>query len=158
MLLWVCWWAAFMAAWMLLVATLESTEIAAGIAAAAVAATVAEIVRVQDYRRFSPRPRWFLRALRLPRQVLTDTVVAFRVLIRRIATGDRRGGAFRALRFEPGGDDGRAAARRALTVAALSLSPNTYVVGLDEDEGLLLVHQLEPSPHDRARRDILGKL
>jgi multisubunit Na+/H+ antiporter MnhE subunit len=156
--LWMCWWVAFVVTWLLLVGTLERNEILAGVGAGAVAATVAELVRVQDYRRFRPRAKWLFRAARLPAHVFADSLLVFRVLYRRLFTADRRGGAFRACRLDPGGDDAQSAARRALIVASLSLAPNTYVVGIDEEEGLILVHQLVPSRHERARADILGRL
>lgn len=156
--MWLCWWTAFLITWLLLVGNLAPNEILAGVVTAAIAATVAEIVRVQDYRRFSPRARWVRKTARLPKDVLVESVVVFRVLWQRLLSGDRRGGAFRACSLDPGGDDGTASARRALIVAGLSLAANTYVVGIDEEERLILVHQLVPSPHDRASADILGRL
>ena len=158
-LLWCAWWVAFFAIWMLLVSVLVAEEIVAGAGAAALAATVAEIVRVQDYRRFRPDPRWVIRVVRLPAPMLADCIVLARVVWRRVVRRDPISpGAFRALRFESGGDSGRAAARRAFIVAAIAITSNTVVVGIDEEEDIMLVHQLDPCPPERAREEILGRL
>jgi multisubunit Na+/H+ antiporter MnhE subunit len=42
--------------------------------------------------------------------------------------------------------------------AAISITPNTYVVGIDEDNEMVLVHQLVPCDRSRAREEIMGKL
>jgi hypothetical protein len=65
---------------------------------------------------------------------------------------------FRAIPFRSGGDDARASARRALIVPAISVSPNTYVIGIDEGGDLMLVHQLIPSPKADAQREIYADL
>ena len=54
-------------------------------------------------------------------------------------------GEYRDITFHPGGDDPVSAARRALVVLGVSLSPNTFVVAVDRERGLLRIHQLVPS-------------
>lgn len=44
-----------------------------------------------------------------------------------------------------------------MIVAAIWLPPNAYVVGID-DNGLMLVHQLKPSPEANAEADLTGWL
>jgi hypothetical protein len=39
-------------------------------------------------------------------------------------------------------------------VPAISVSPNTYVIGIDETGDLMLVHQLISSPKADAEREI----
>jgi hypothetical protein len=46
--------------------------------------------------------------------------------------------------FEATGSDPRDAGRRALAVAGRSLAPNTVVIAIDEERGVLQVHQLVP--------------
>jgi len=67
-------------------------------------------------------------------------------------------GAFRAFRLPVGGTGERAAARRDLLNAAISITTNTYVVGIDEENEVVLVHQLVPWERSLAREEIIGKL
>ena len=55
-------------------------------------------------------------------------------------------GVFRVVPFPAEQDDARSAARRALVTSIVSLAPNTYVVGIEGEEGVMLVHQLVPEP------------
>jgi multisubunit Na+/H+ antiporter MnhE subunit len=148
-----------MAAWLLLTTTINPLEMAAGAVAAAIAATVAELVRIQDLQAIRVRPRWLLRAGVLPRLVLADTWILFRALWRHLLFRRPVKGASLALPFDPGDeDDPYAAGRRALITAAITVTPNTYVVGIDPDRNLILVHQLVPAPPSRAGQEILGRL
>lgn len=158
LLLWLCWWIGFLLGWLLLTATVAPSEFIVGAAAAAISATAAEIVRVQDYRRFRPRLRWLARIRKLPSRMIIDTWVVFRALWQRTVSGDRRVGAFRAIHFDPGGEDGVSAARRALILSAVTSCPNSYVVGIDTHSKIMLVHQLVPSTPEASREDVLGWL
>jgi multisubunit Na+/H+ antiporter MnhE subunit len=143
-----------MAAWLLLTLTIDPVEVAAGAVAAAIAATVAELVRVQDLQTIRVRPRWLLRTLRLPRAILVDSWKVLATLLSRPPKS-----AFFALPLDPGDDDDPyAAGRRALITAAISVTPNTYVVGIDADRNLILVHQLVPASPSKAEEEILGRL
>ena len=157
-LLWLTWWIAFFFSYMLLAGVWVAEELAAATVFAALAATVAEVVRVQDARRFRPRLKWFLRAYRLPLSILSDCGVVFRALWRHLVKHEEIDGAFRAFQVPLAGEGGRASARRALLNAAISITPNTYVVGIDEDNEMVLVHQLVPCEPSRAREEIMGKL
>jgi multisubunit Na+/H+ antiporter MnhE subunit len=152
------WSGALVALWLALTTTLDVQELVAGALAAAVAAVTAELVRAQGLVRFRPMPRWLVRSRILPRRVLSDSVLLGRVLFRHALRREVASGAFRALGFDPGGDDARSATRRALVIAAISLTPNTIVVGIDRNERLILVHQLAPSRDASARDDIVGWL
>ena len=156
--LWVAWWIVFFTFYMLLVGVWVAEELAAAVLAAAVSATVAEAVRVQDIRQFRPRLRWILRVYRLPPSIFADCGVVFRALWRHLVKQEEIDGAFRAFRIPIGGEGGRAAARRALLNAAISITPNTYVVGIDEENEVVLVHQLVPCERSLAREVIMGKL
>ena len=156
--LWLTSWIAFFISYMLLVGVWVAEELIAAALVAAVSATVAEIVRVQDIRKFWPRLRWILRAYRLPPSILADCGVVFRALWRHLVKREEINGAFRAFRIPIGGEGGRAAARRALLNAAISITPNTYVVGIDEESEVVLVHQLVPCERSLAHEEIMGKL
>jgi hypothetical protein len=46
------------------------------------------------------------------------------------------------VRFTTTGDDPSSETARALTKGLASLAPNTYVVAIDDDDRVILVHQL----------------
>ncbi|MEA2506278.1 MAG: Na+/H+ ion antiporter subunit [Actinomycetota bacterium] len=153
---WAVWWVALLCLWLLLV-TVSVAELIAGVVAAAIAATAAEVVRAQGLVRFDPDPRWLLRVWKIPRSVVRDCWLLTVVLVRYLRGRPVPSG-FRAIPFDSGGDDARASARRALVVLAISVSPNTYVVGIDEDADLMLVHRFMPPPKEAAEREILADL
>ena len=147
-----------MALWLLLTGTLDPQETAVGLLASAIAATAAVALAAQEIIRLRIRPGWLLRVHRVVGRVLVDNWSALSLLARYLAGRSGVRGAFRALPFEPGGDDSLPATRRALITLAVSVSPNTYVVGIDTEAKVILCHQLIPSPKESARRDVLGWL
>jgi multisubunit Na+/H+ antiporter MnhE subunit len=143
---WIAWYVPLVALWLAFTATLDRNEVLLGLVAAAVGATAQELVNAQDLTRFRLEPRWLRDLWRLPWQVLTDSWLLTVVLWRWLARGDVATGQFRTLPYPVvPEDDARANARKALVTAAVSVTPNTYVVGVEGDDGLMLVHQLVPS-------------
>ena len=155
---WLAWWAPLFAFWLVLTFTPVVSELVVGAAAAAIAATAAELVWHQRLIGFRPRPTWVLRAHRLPREIVRDTLTVFAVLFRHVTGREEMRGAWRAIPIDAGGDDPRAATRRALIATAISATPNAYVVGIDSDGDLMLVHQLKPSSDANAERDLMSWL
>jgi multisubunit Na+/H+ antiporter MnhE subunit len=156
---WVAWYVPLVVLWLAFVDTFARQEVIAGLVAAAVAATAAELVRSQELVRFRLDPRWLRGLPGLPWQVLRDTWL-LTVALWRHCTGHPVRGVFRVVPFPSEADDNRSAARRALVTVLVSVAPNTVVVGVEGDEGELLVHQLVPQPgspvppsmlEDRAR-------
>ena len=156
---WVAWYVPLVLLWLAFVDTFAREEVIAGLVAAAIAATAAELVRSQDLVRFRMDPHWLRGLSRLPWQVLRDTWL-LTVALWRHCTGRPVRGVFRVVPFPTEADDARAAARRALVTALVSVAPNTVVVGVEGAEGEMLVHQLVPEPgspvppsmlEDRAR-------
>jgi multisubunit Na+/H+ antiporter MnhE subunit len=137
---WIAWYLPLVVLWLAFVDSLATAEVVVGLVAAAVAATAAEVVRDQDLVRFRLRVSWLRDLYRLPGQVLADSRVLAVALWRQL-TGRPVHGGFRALRFPVDRDDGLSAGRRALVTGVVSLTPNAYVVGIEED-GVMLVHQL----------------
>jgi multisubunit Na+/H+ antiporter MnhE subunit len=138
---WIAWYLPLVLLWLAFVDTLAAAEVAVGLVAAAVAATAAELVRAQDLVRFRLELAWLRDLHRLPGQVLADSWKLAAALWRHL-TGRPVRGTFRALPFPTELDDARSAGRRALVTGTVSLTPNTYVVGIEGDEGFVLVHQL----------------
>jgi hypothetical protein len=132
-----------MALWMLLVFNTQPAEIALGAVAAALAATGAELVRSRGYVPFAPDLRWSRALLRLPRAVLVDTWRMTMLLAEHFLRGKPIEGTFRIVHFPCGpGDDRRDQARLAVTQWLGGVSPNSYVLGIDESRNVAVVHQL----------------
>ena len=142
---WLVRWCLLMALWLALTDTKNTQDVVAGLVAATIGATVAGLVT----RPGSPKPvTKSLGLLRIGPRRLTRPLVRLVVdtgflsvaLARRLAGRDVRG-SFRAVRYRPDAPR-RSAAGRALTEIWGSLTPNRYVVGTDDEEGLLLIHEL----------------
>jgi multisubunit Na+/H+ antiporter MnhE subunit len=147
---WLAWWLALAGLYLLLADTVDLAELAAGAVAAALGATAATLVR-RGRPTARPRARWLAAAVRPLIGVVTDLAPLARVLLvrgilRRPGEGTLVEVAFRATSDEP--DD---VAHRALTQALGSLAPNTVVVDVDETRGVLVAHQLSPTPDAAAR-------
>jgi multisubunit Na+/H+ antiporter MnhE subunit len=153
---WAVEWVALLCLWLLLV-SVSWAEFIAGVVAAGIAATAAEMVRAQGLVRFDPDPRWLLRVWKIPRSVVRDCWLLTVALVSHLRGRPVPSG-FRAIPFDSGSDDARSSARRALVVMAISVSPNTYVVGIDEKSDLMLVHRFKPPPKEAAEREILAEL
>jgi hypothetical protein len=128
---------------MLLVFKTEPAEFVASALAAAFAATGAELVRSRGYAPFAPDLQWSRGLLRLPREVVMDTWRMTVLLVRHFVRGDPVQGCFRIVHFSAGSrDDPRAQARHVVAEWLASVSPNTYVLGIDERHQVAVVHQL----------------
>jgi hypothetical protein len=152
---WLAWYLPLFGLWILFVGTLALEEIVLGALAAAGAATAADIVRAQDLVRFRLRPRWLSGVWRLPWQLVTDSGLLAVALWRQLRRPGSVRGVFRVVPFPQEGDDAAAAARRALATAVVSLTPNTYVVGVEGNEGAALVHQLVRRPGGEIPQSML---
>jgi Na+/H+ ion antiporter subunit len=140
---WLGWWALAYGLWVLLVFKTEPAEFVAGALAAALAATGAELVRSRGYAPFAPDLSWSRGLLRLPMEVVVDTWRIAMLLVRHFVRGEPVKGTLRIVKFSPGSrDDPRAQARRTVVGWLACVSPNTYVIGIDEQHHVAVVHQL----------------
>lgn len=134
-------WIACAALEALLIGKIDPQETPVGLVLAAVAAvgTVGALAAAGD--RFAP-PLSALAAL--PKVVLTVVRDAFAVTgaLLRALGGNAPDDGFEEIAFDPGGDDARSAAARALTVAAASAGPNSVVVDVDCERRVLVIHRL----------------
>jgi len=139
---WLTWWALMMSLWVAIDDSLESDELLVGAGAAALAALAAEVITNQAAVRFRMRPRWLLPAPRLPGNVARDTWIVFAALARRLAHGQRPDSEFAALPVRYGDDTAVGQTRRTLLTGAQSLAPNMFVLGLDPERDVMVVHRL----------------
>jgi multisubunit Na+/H+ antiporter MnhE subunit len=142
LLAWVIWWVLLAALYALLADNPAEPELYTGAGAAAIGATGAVLVRFQRPTLLRPRLRWLRGAWRPVAGLVTDLGPLVLALVE---TGLlRRPGrsGFVEIPFAVVGDDPEETAYRALTEAFGSLAPNTVVVHVDTDRGVLLAHQL----------------
>jgi multisubunit Na+/H+ antiporter MnhE subunit len=143
---WLLWWVGSMLLWLLLTSTIDKAEAVVGSGASIVAATAAEAVRSSGPFGFRPRASWLVRAWRIPIRIATETGQAFLVLWNHLTRRRRVRGAYRVIPFRHGGTGPTDGARRAVATIAVSVSPNTFVIGFDREDDVMLVHQLKPDP------------
>ena len=145
---WIAWYIPLVGLWLAFVSTLDRNEVLLGLAAAAVGATAQELVNAQDLVRFRLEPGWLRGLWVLPRQVLVESWLLTVVLWRQLARWQAAAGAFRTVPLPvPPEDESLANARKALITATVSVAANTYVVGIEGEDGTMLIHQLVPSAH-----------
>lgn len=150
---WLCWSIGLFVLYVAFVHTLAPAELVAGAVCAAISAGLATWVAAQGLIRLGLRPGDLRRTWRPFAQSAPDVVVLTRALWRRVVRREEVRGAFRVVRFRAGGSS--AEGRRALAEGLGSLAPNTYVLGIDTDDELILVHQLVPTPGDVDSADPL---
>jgi multisubunit Na+/H+ antiporter MnhE subunit len=151
---WILWYVPLFVLWLAFVSTLATEEVVLGLVAAAIAATAADLVRAQDLVRFRLEWRWLRDLYRLPWQVLAGSWALALALWRQL-TGRPVMGSFVALPFPADQDAASAAARIALVTGTVSLTPNAFVVGVEGDEGFVLLHQLALGATDPIPRSML---
>ncbi|HEY0383546.1 MAG TPA: hypothetical protein VGC72_15255 [Candidatus Elarobacter sp.] len=126
---------------MMLIGKIDPQETPVGIALAGVAAvgTVAALVAAGE--RYAP-PLSALAALpKLALTVVRDAFAVTGVLVRALR-GSAPDDGLDEIAFDPGGDDARSAAARALAVASASAGPNSIVVNVDCERRVLVIHRL----------------
>jgi len=139
---WVTWWVLLMSFWIILDDSVAPDELLAGAGAAALAALLAEFAGYQAAARLRMRVEWLASAPQLPTQVARDTVTIFAALWRRLAHGAEPHSGFRELPVRYGDDSMAGQTRRALLVGGRSIAPNAFVLGIDRQRDVMVIHQL----------------
>jgi multisubunit Na+/H+ antiporter MnhE subunit len=89
--------------------------------------------------------------LSLPGEVARDTVIVFAALWRRLVRGEQPPSGFREIPARFGGTSDEDVTRRVLLVGGRSVAPNTFVLGIDPDRNVMVVHQLVVNAEEDAR-------
>jgi hypothetical protein len=141
---WLVWVAALWWFWMLLVGEWTVAEIVAASCVAAVAGAVAEVARAKNVGPVRVPLRWLARARTVPIMIVVDFGVITWALLGAIVRGRRVEGSFRVKKFPAGGGSPEGIGLRAWTTLTASYSPNAYVIDIDRDRRLVLLHDLVP--------------
>jgi hypothetical protein len=139
---WLIWFLCLNALWLVLISAFVLEETLLGILASAVAATAAVAVTQQQPLRFRPRLAWLLPVWRLPFETARQSALILGCLARLIARPGSSTGRFRVVEVSLPDDPTGAATKAALLIAGESFAPNSYVVDLDRERGLMLVHEM----------------
>ena len=149
---WLVWWVLMMSFWVIIDDSIATDELLAGAGAAALAALLAEVVTYQAATRFHMRIRWLVPAFGLPRQVARDLVIVYGALWRCLVHGEQPPSAFMELPARFGDDTPEGVTRRTLLVGGSSVAPNTFVLGIDPERDVMVVHRLVAGQERRERR------
>jgi multisubunit Na+/H+ antiporter MnhE subunit len=134
--------AVFFLLWLVLVDNVKEPELITGaVVAFGAAALVIPLGGVRGGRALV-RPSMLRYCYRPLLLLVVDSARVTWALIATLARRRPVEGRFRAVRYRATGMSGEDAARRVLTEWGASLGPNRYVVGVDRERGLLLVHEL----------------
>jgi hypothetical protein len=113
------------------------------LAGVAVACAVAfQLAREQGFVEARVLPWWLLRSWRLIWKIPSDIVVVCWEALAQLVRPRAVRGVFRATAFGSTHPSPTDTGRRALAETVGSVAPNTIIVGVDAERGLLLTHQL----------------
>lgn len=148
---WIIWWILLMSFWTWMDDSLGLAELLAGAGAAAIGASLAELVQYQSATHVRFRVEWMAPAFRLPVKVLRDTLLVARVLWAKVVHGIDPPSRFGLMPVRYGDDSAEGATRRLLLTGGASFTPNTFVLGLDPERDVAVVHQLVARPESVGR-------
>lgn len=101
-----------------------------------------ELAREQRFAEARVVPVWLLRSWRLIWRIPSDiAIVCWEAVVQLVRPRATRG-VFRATEFKATAQTPEQTGRRALAETVGSFAPNTIIVGVDAERGLILTHQL----------------
>ncbi len=141
---WLGVWAAHLWLWLIYVSQISLWELLVGAAAAGL--STLGLAVFQHCRRVKFGPSWheIAEGWRLPHCVLSGTWSLLQSVARQLFTRRGAHSSLAAVRFEVGGDDPAGAGRRSLAVLYTTMTPNSVVIGIVREQGLMLYHQIIP--------------
>lgn len=125
-----------------LISSIDQWEAIVAVGVGILAAATGPLVRVAEHASWRPRLAWCRWLVAVPTTAVRDTATLVAVVWRRLVLRQDVRGHFRRLSAPLGGNNAQARARRALTAAAISVTPGTYVVDIDTNDGTVLIHEL----------------
>jgi hypothetical protein len=133
------WWL-----WILLVGEWNHDEWIAATGAAIVAASIGELARARAGVNARVPARWLVRGWSAFLAVFSDFGIVMWALLRSARRREIVRGTFRAHEIDAGGSDPEGVGIRTWRALLADYSPNAYVVEIDRERGLVLLHDLIP--------------
>jgi hypothetical protein len=128
--------------YLLLIDTSSLPELYAMGGAIVASALTFALAREQGFIESLIDPRWLLRGWRVALKIPPDIGILCWEALVQVGSRREQRGTFRAAPFGATKETPSDTGRRAISEWLGSLSPNTIVVGVDAEKGLVLVHQL----------------
>ena len=130
------------AVWLLIDDNVSQPELYAGIVVALLALALAVVVTRSSTVDARFRLAMFRYLYRTPLLLVGDSLRLCWILFKGLLLRRRRTGALRAVRYRATDESADDVGRRVLTSWAASIAPNRYVIGIDTEARVLLVHEL----------------
>lgn len=134
-------WVVLLALWMAFVSQAKKDEFLIGLAVALIGALADATVKRQEFFKFEPKASWIFYGLTLPWYATRGFLLTMKAFFMRLS-GKHPDTHFRTYGYDATGDESRAAAKRAIAVAYLTIPPNSIIVGIDKEQGRVLTHQI----------------
>lgn len=141
---WLGMWIALFWLWQLLAGEWNRIEWIAGASAATVAASVGELARTRAGVSLRIPLDWLPRAATAIPMILVDFGIVMWALGASLVRREVVRGAFRSHEFPAGGDDPTSVGVRTWANLTANYSPNAYVVEIEQERQLVLLHDLVP--------------
>jgi hypothetical protein len=138
----VVWWCAFWGLWFAFTGEWNRIEWVAAACAATLSSVIAALVVGRGLVDARVTLEVALAAALVPWRVVQEFGILVVFLVRSLAARGGRQGQFRALDWPSSGKTPADRGRRAFISIAATFSPNSYVVHMDEDDDVALVHDL----------------
>jgi len=146
-------WACFAALYLVFAGKTSLDECVAAAAVGALATVLRRCLLGREGQRLHPGRVPMHTLLRPLTALARDSAVVGCALLCRVLQRRPLSGGFAEIRFDAGGTNPRDAARRAITMTAISLAPNTFVVDVAEGRDRLIIHRFAGDPHPALPRE-----
>ncbi len=147
-------WAVHVGLWLIYVSQIQTWEILVGSAAAGLATLGLAVLCRLRLVRFRPSIRQIAEAWRSPLYIVLDTWKLIRCVGTQAYSRSRAPSCLTAVPFEVGPDNPACAGRRALAVLYTTMTPNSVVIGIVREQGLMLYHQIIPGDALQITRNL----
>ena len=138
--------AGMLSLWVLFVGSFQGQEIALGGVCTVAATAFVSFAWHAGPAHLQLRARDVAQGWRVPGEIAGSAVLVCKVLCRDLFTNNKADSILQVYSFEASETDPVKRAREVLAVTYMTASPNSIVLGVDEESRLLLVHQLAPEP------------
>ncbi|MDB5329395.1 MAG: hypothetical protein JWP03_546 [Phycisphaerales bacterium] len=147
-------WLILSGLYLLFTSNLQKEEVFTGLAAAAVATVGSTVCQSLGLVAFRPRWRDLRQAWRVPWSILHDTGLILLAIWKQLFTREGAPSIVLAVPFEVGDQSPAACARRALALLYTTMTPGTVVLGIVDEQRLMLAHQIVPEPVTEMERQL----
>ncbi len=144
------WWITLYLFWILLTGINDISELLFGLFSAFIASTIQFLIQAKGLLFFSPKLFRIKKAfLEVPFKLIEDNYIILKALIIECFIHNRKiRGNFKNIQFDILDDSAYSEIKRAAYTYAVSLLPNTYVIGIDREKKSALIHELITHPDE----------